>query len=308
MNCMEETELVIEYLEQNLQAPDEKVIAKITGIPNGLYQRFFTYMCGVSMKEYVRKRRLTMAAKELLTRNQNVLDVALSYGYDSHAAFTRAIKEQFQVPPIALTEEIFQRNAYSKYTFHELETYYVLKGRKIMAELVKIEYEENEECLMIGVSSKEKHAKGRALWDVYFQGYDKKLYDLREHQMSGMDQCIGIGLLGEFEEGNEEDPSKLYVVGKYFQPGTPVPDGMIGVVVPKGTIVKAQVKGKCFEDIINNGHILIQDMVARNGYQLDYRSFYVSEVYTIKDFCEPSEKGAEYIALDYYMPCVKVGK
>lgn len=60
MNCFDETELVISYIEDNLDnIINYDYIAKLTGIPIGLYQRIFSYVCGVSIAEYTRKRIVT---------------------------------------------------------------------------------------------------------------------------------------------------------------------------------------------------------------------------------------------------------
>ena len=64
MNCFEEIEFVIDYIEQNIDDWDMNHISKLTGIPGGLYQRIFSYVCGISISEYVRKRRITEAARK----------------------------------------------------------------------------------------------------------------------------------------------------------------------------------------------------------------------------------------------------
>lgn len=306
MNSYEEFELVIDYIENNLNNVDIAIISKLTGIPEGLYQRIFSYICGVSISEYIRKRRLTEAACEILQNSESIIDIAMSYGYESHSGFTRAFKDQFGVPPTSLTSDILKACSYRRFSFQkDNDTYYVMKGRRIMADLVKIEYVEMEERKLIGISKSVTGLGGPELWDMYFGGgFSEKLGLLEDCQCEDMtEDYIGLGYATDFRDdkslGNE------YIVGRYFKPETSVPENMISIMIPKGIVANAQIRGKNLDDIINNSYILINDMVQKNGYRIDYNNFYWSEVYTYKRYCNPANSGAEELILDWYMPCIK---
>lgn len=308
MNCYDETEFIIDYIENNIYDINLSDISRLTGIPCGLYQRIFSYVCDISLNEYIRKRKLSIAALEILGNRGYVIDIAMKSGYDSHSSFTRAFKENFGVPPTRLTNDIYQSRAYGRFSFlSNDETYYVMKGRRIMADIIKIEYSEIGERMLIGISMKEKYVEAAPkLWKMYFEdGCSERLGELEEYQCEDMtEDYIGIGYATDFKDDNRlgED----YVVGKYFKRGTPVPENMAYRIIPKGTIVKAQVKGKNIDDIIYNSYILINDMVQKNGYKLDYNNFYWSEVYTFERYCNPANNGADELILDWYMPCIKV--
>ncbi|MED4346195.1 helix-turn-helix transcriptional regulator [Heyndrickxia coagulans] len=140
MEILDKTQQVIDMLEADIMHADYEKIAKITGIPLGLYQRIFTYICNISLAGYVRKRKLTLAAEMLLSKRKNVTETAMECGYESSSAFSRAFKEQFSVPPAMITGDIYQEKAFPPLSFKDNDTYYVMKGRRMMAELVKIEY------------------------------------------------------------------------------------------------------------------------------------------------------------------------
>lgn len=306
MNCFEEIELVIDYIENNMNNVECAYISKLTGVPNGLFQRIFAYICDASINEYIRKRRLTEAASKILQGNASVIDIAMECGYDSHSSFTRAFKEQFGVPPTGLTNEIFKTNAYKRFSFREDdETYYVMKGRRIMADLVKVEYVEMDERLVIGISKSITGVGGHELWGVYFKGgYSEILGKIAEYQCTDMeDEYIGIGYCADFKD--ESSLGNEYIIGGYYKIGTPIPENMISKVIPKGLIVKAQIMGKTLDDIINNAYILIKDMAQKNGYVLDNNNFYWSEIYTYERYCNPAENGSNELILDWYMPCKK---
>ena len=174
-----------------------------------------------------------------------------------------------------------------------------------MADLIKIEYEEMDERLLIGISKADTGVGGHELWGVYFEGgFANKLGELEDYLCEDMtEDYIGLGYATDFKDdkslGNE------YIIGGYYKLGTPVPENMIGKIISKGTVVKAQVRGKNLDDILNNSYILINDMVQKNGYRLDYEHFYWTEVYTCERYCNPAESGAAELILDWYMPCIK---
>jgi len=91
---------VIDYIEQHITEDiDFNDVAKI--VCCGVYQfgRIFSYVVGVSLAEYIRNRRLSLAAVELQIDNAKVLDTALKYGYSSPESFVRAFREMHGVSP-----------------------------------------------------------------------------------------------------------------------------------------------------------------------------------------------------------------
>ena len=95
MEVLNQTQKVIDLLEEDIKNVDYSKIAKLTGIPIGLYQRIFTYICNISLSSYVRRRRLTLSAEMLLRKEESITQVAMEWGYENSSAFTRAFKEQF---------------------------------------------------------------------------------------------------------------------------------------------------------------------------------------------------------------------
>ena len=90
----------IEYIEQHLY---DKIsvhqIAAASHYSTYHYSRVFKALVGDTPKEYLRKRRLTMAAKRLLTEEVGILDLAMDCQFDSQEAFTRAFKALFNMTP-----------------------------------------------------------------------------------------------------------------------------------------------------------------------------------------------------------------
>lgn len=69
------------------------------------FQRIFAYMAGMTLTEYVRRRRMSLAAVDLQNGQDKVLDLALKYGYTSPTAFNRAFQSVHGLPPSAAKEQ-----------------------------------------------------------------------------------------------------------------------------------------------------------------------------------------------------------
>jgi AraC family transcriptional regulator len=92
----------IDYVEQNLtEKIDIARVASIACCSPFYFQRLFMVITGITLSEYIRRRRLTMAATDLSSGSGKVIDIALKYGYDSPDAFTRAFRVMHGVTPQA---------------------------------------------------------------------------------------------------------------------------------------------------------------------------------------------------------------
>lgn len=91
MNWSEAISRAIEYIENNL-TNDITIqdISKYAYISPFYLQKGFALVCGYSISEYIRNRRLSLAARDLLSTNERIIDIAIKYGYDSPDSFTKA--------------------------------------------------------------------------------------------------------------------------------------------------------------------------------------------------------------------------
>lgn len=106
------------YIESNLAGDiSYDKAAQIACCSTYHFQRMFSFITDVPLSEYIRRRRLTMAAFELQTSNIKVIEVALKYGYKSPEAFTRAFKNLHGVMPISAKNKGVSLKAYPRMTF-----------------------------------------------------------------------------------------------------------------------------------------------------------------------------------------------
>ena len=95
----------IDYIEENLTEPLEiGAVAGTAGLSPFYYQRIFGALCGMTVGEYIRARRMTLAARELAGTDLKVIDAALKYGYDSPDSFARAFQRFHGITPSAAKE------------------------------------------------------------------------------------------------------------------------------------------------------------------------------------------------------------
>ena len=90
----------IDFIEENLtEELDIEIIAGKAAWSPFYYQRIFGALCGVTVGEYIRARRMTLAAQELSREDLKVIDVAVKYGYDSPDSFAKAFQKFHGITP-----------------------------------------------------------------------------------------------------------------------------------------------------------------------------------------------------------------
>lgn len=159
MKCMQWLERMngaIDYIEGNmLKEIDYEEVARISLCSEYHFQRMFSYITSIPLGEYIRRRRMTLAAQELQNTSAKIIDIALKYGYDSPDAFTRAFQKMHGITPSAAREREVVLKAYPRIYF-----YLVLKGDKemdykiikrepfkVFGKAIKVSMEENPDAV-----------------------------------------------------------------------------------------------------------------------------------------------------------------
>lgn len=100
MEPLSELNRAMRYIEATLaQEVDIQEAARIAGVSEYHFRRMFSFLAGMPLGEYIRRRRLALAALELRGSAEKVIDVAVKYGYESPDAFTRAFQALHGVTP-----------------------------------------------------------------------------------------------------------------------------------------------------------------------------------------------------------------
>lgn len=118
MNGLKSLNEAMKYIEDNLEHEiDYKEAAIRAHCSEHHFKRMFSFLAGVSLSEYVRRRRLTLAAFELRDGGAKVLDVAVKYGYNSADSFARAFQQMHGMTPSEARSSGHALTAYSRMTF-----------------------------------------------------------------------------------------------------------------------------------------------------------------------------------------------
>lgn len=97
---MERWNRAMDEIEQNLTGQiDYERLGRIACCSAYHFQRMFPYLAGVPLSEYVRRRRMSLAAADLQSGKDRIIDIAARYGYESPTAFNRAFRAVHGVAP-----------------------------------------------------------------------------------------------------------------------------------------------------------------------------------------------------------------
>ncbi len=134
----------MEYIEENITEEIEyDDLAKICFCSTHHFQRMFSYMANVTLSEYIRRRKMTLAAVDLQSTNDKVIDIALKYGYLSPTAFNRAFKSVHGVAP-----SLAKRREVTLKSYMPLNFQIIIKG----VEEMNYRIEKKDEFRIVGIS------------------------------------------------------------------------------------------------------------------------------------------------------------
>lgn len=127
MDWIEGIQRAINYVEAHLDGEiDYEAVAREACSSQFHFQRIFRVLCGYTLGDYIRMRRLSLAAADLIGGDDRVIDIALRYGYDSPESFTRAFTRFHGVTPTDA------RNGCGVKSFSRLSVKLILTGGTTM--------------------------------------------------------------------------------------------------------------------------------------------------------------------------------
>lgn len=118
MEWVERLNEAIAYLEEHLtDEVDYGRLGQIACCSSWHFQRMFAYMAGVPLAEYIRRRKMSLAAVDLREKDAKIIDVAGKYGYSSPTAFNRAFQSVHGITPSAVKQEGVTVKSFPPVTF-----------------------------------------------------------------------------------------------------------------------------------------------------------------------------------------------
>lgn len=214
----------MEYIETYLtKSIDYDQLARITCCSTYHFQRMFSFITNVTLAEYIRRRRLTLAAFELQNTGVKVIDIALKYGYESPEAFSRAFKKIHGVGPMSARDKGVPLKAYPRLSFH-----ITIRGDVEM----NYKIEEKQGFEMFGVSTVVK-ADGENPYIEIPQFWEKCISDGTVKRIRA---AAGLGEHGQIHSVlyNNQGDRFTYMIG-YFLSQNSLPQGFEKLQIPPQT-------------------------------------------------------------------------
>jgi AraC family transcriptional regulator len=216
------------YIEANLTEDlDVKNIAKQAFLSPFYFQRIFRAMCGISVGEYIRGRRLSLAGEELARSDAKVIDIAAKYGYDSPDSFNRAFQRFHGISPSA-----------AKKAGARLISFAPVKIKQTVEGIHMMEYRivEKPQFTVMGVSRKfhpeTSYQQIPEYWTEMFSHPDFPL----------------MGVYGICIDDNGADGEFDYWIADNYIPWQEIPAGCKSLVIPGGTWAVFPCKLKTLQD------------------------------------------------------------
>lgn len=256
----------IDYIEKNLDSEIcYEEAASIACCSIYYFQRMFSYVAGISLSEYIRRRRMTQAAFEIQTTDTKIMEVALKYGYTSPTSFNRAFQNVHGISPTSAKAKGSILNAYPPIKFSVNIT-----GGNVMPYRV----EEKKAIRIVGIripltlDMEENQRQVPPFWES----------TLKSHQFEkicNLSNQLPMSVLGATVCQNA-DEIYYYIAAATDQP---VPEGMFEYQLPAATWVVFESNGPFKESIQNIFKRFLTEWLPFSGYA--YAELPDIEVYPI---------------------------
>lgn len=189
-------------------------------------------LCGFTVGEYIRQRRLTLAGSELVSTDEKIIDIAVKYGYNSPDSFTKAFTRFHGVTPTAVRKD----GAMIK-SFGTLKIKFSLEGGYIMDYKIV----EKDSFTVMGVSKVFKYDSATREIPQFWT----------EHYQTGKGKVV-CGMYGVCIDESMGSDEFEYLIADNYIPSTVTPEGFITKIIPKHTWAIFAYKGampKSLQDV-----------------------------------------------------------
>ncbi len=206
----------VQYIEQHITEDlSAEEIAKASHVSPFYFQKGFAMLCGFTVSEYIRSRRLALAGKDLVSTDEKVIDIALKYGYDSPDSFTKAFTRFHGMTPASARKD----GAVLK-SFAPLKIRFSLEGGYLMDYRIV-----SKDAFSVLGNAKTFPYEGAKAWIPQFW---------KEHFSQGKGAAVH-GTYGINIDSTMGHESFEYLIADPYTTGAPVPQGFTVRTIPAFT-------------------------------------------------------------------------
>ncbi|MCI8822334.1 MAG: AraC family transcriptional regulator [Lachnospiraceae bacterium] len=201
MEWIDRLNSAIRYMEEHLTDEiDYEQLGRIACCSSWHFQRMFSYMAGIPLSEYIRRRKMSLAAVDLLSSDARIIDIAEKYGYRSPTAFNRAFQSIHGTAPSSVRQEGISVRSFPPITFK-----ITVKGVEEMN--YRIETKEAFRIVGVSVPLEKEIEKNFAVipskWqEISLNGTLQTLAQMMNQEPMGV---LGVSTC------NEEEPWRYYI-------------------------------------------------------------------------------------------------
>ncbi len=269
MEYYESLNKVIDEIENNLtEKIDYKNLAKIVGTSSYTMQRIFVFLTGITLTEYIRKRRLSKAAEELISTNIKIIDLALKYQYDSPISFSNSFKKMHGISPQSLRRNKLTLKIFPKIEFKPtIDTIEELEFRVINL---------NKQRLYGITTGIIKETNSKAIRDLFDKSRKEKILDFIINNSNQKELYYGASI--DVYDNDLTNKIQYYILGKVPR------NDFISIEIPKATWACFKLKNKEQDNILKLYNTIYTKWLPSSKYTeiLNYPQL---EIY-YKDDCE----------------------
>ena len=251
----------INYIEEHLtEEIDYEIVAKEASCSSFYLQRIFSILCGMTLGDYIRNRRLTLAGNELSAADDKVIDIALKYGYESPESFTRAFSRFHGVTPSKEKKDGSKLKSFSR-----LSVKITLSGGNIMDYKI-IEKNAFDIIEKVEAHTVENSENAKSIPDFWMRSHNdgtvKTLLDTTTDRTYIFGVCYG----------NLPENAKTfdYSIAAKCDNNTVVPEGFRKNTIPARTWAVFECKGAMPNAMQDMWHKIISEFFPTSGYQPTY--------------------------------------
>lgn len=251
----------INYIESHMTDEiDMELVAKEAACSGFYFQRIFSILCGITLGDYIRKRRLTLAGNELCATDAKVIDVALKYGYESPESFTRAFKRFHGITPFEAKKDGSKLKSFSRLTVK-----ITLSGGNIMDYKI-IEKEAFDIIEKVETHTVDNSENAKSIPDFctrsHKDGTVKKLTELTTDKTFIFGVCYG----------NLPENAKTfdYSIAAKCDSDTTIPEGFRKHTIPARTWAVFDCKGAMPNAMQDMWHKIVSEFFPASGYEPTY--------------------------------------
>jgi AraC family transcriptional regulator len=206
------------HLEEEIKLAD---VANEAGYSLYHFQRVFKGVVGDSLKEYIRKRRITEAAKELTNTNKSIIDIAIKYGYQSREGFSRAFERVFGRNPSQVKQNGLLYFIREQMTFDYMMFEYQKRKKGIQPLFRKLPERiiVGKKCEVIDDGSNLQEIP--LLWHEW--NMNREWEEIKERKYD--DECMGICMPSDSDRFE-------YLIGHEVNKEYEIPEGMVSCTIP----------------------------------------------------------------------------